>query len=80
MTYTPMGREAVAGDAMSQQMVTGAPLGRWGTPMEIALTADFLIGPGAGFITGCDLKIDGGAMASTQLSSREAWLESVRRG
>jgi NAD(P)-dependent dehydrogenase (short-subunit alcohol dehydrogenase family) len=80
MTDTPMGRHEAQCDPLSKQMVTAAPIGRWGTPAEIALVTDFLIGPAAGFITGCDLKIDGGAMASAQLASREAWLESVQHG
>lgn len=80
MTYTPMGRHEASRDPLSEQMVTAAPIGRWGTPAEIALAADFLVGRGAGFITGCDLRIDGGGLASAQLASREAWLESVQQG
>jgi NAD(P)-dependent dehydrogenase (short-subunit alcohol dehydrogenase family) len=75
-----MGRHEAQCDPLSEQMVTAAPIGRWGTAAEIALATDFLVGPAAGFITGCDLKIDGGAMASAQLASREAWLESVQHG
>jgi NAD(P)-dependent dehydrogenase (short-subunit alcohol dehydrogenase family) len=78
MTYTPMGRYEAECDPLSEQMVTAAPIGRWGTAAEIALATDFLAGRAAGFITGCDLKIDGGAMASAQLASRQDWLQSLQ--
>lgn len=39
---------------------THIPLGRYGEPDEIAATARFLCGPGAGFITGQIIHINGG--------------------
>jgi NAD(P)-dependent dehydrogenase (short-subunit alcohol dehydrogenase family) len=39
------------------------PLGRVGTPMEVAQAALFLAGPGASNITGLDLRVDGGVAA-----------------
>ena len=39
------------------------PLGRIGRPKEIAEAVAFLAGDKAGFITGADLKVDGGLMA-----------------
>ena len=47
--------------------------------MEIALTAEFLVSPAASFITGSDIKVDGGSVAAIQLASREAWLDSIQR-
>jgi 3-oxoacyl-[acyl-carrier protein] reductase len=38
------------------------PLGRWGDPGEIAATVRFLCGPGAGFITGQTIHVNGGQM------------------
>ena len=38
------------------------PLGRFGTPEEIAVAAHFLASPAAGWITGATLVIDGGAV------------------
>ena len=39
------------------------PLGRVGQPAEVAEAVAFLAGPNARFITGADLKVDGGLMA-----------------
>lgn len=39
------------------------PLGRWGQPDEIAATVDFLCGPGAGYISGQVINVDGGYSA-----------------
>ena len=39
------------------------PVGRVGTPAEVAEAVAFLCGPHARFITGTDLKVDGGLMA-----------------
>jgi NAD(P)-dependent dehydrogenase (short-subunit alcohol dehydrogenase family) len=63
---TPMGREELAsevGDVM-RQMVEGSPVGRYGTPWDIAAAVAFLVGPDASFITGVDLLVDGGVVAS----------------
>ncbi len=38
------------------------PLGRWGTPEDVARTARWLVSPAAAFITGQTIRIDGGAV------------------
>jgi NAD(P)-dependent dehydrogenase (short-subunit alcohol dehydrogenase family) len=38
------------------------PMGRYGTSEEIAATIAFLVSDGAGYITGQNLKVDGGLM------------------
>ncbi len=38
------------------------PMGRYGTSEEIAATVAFLVSEGAGYITGQNLKVDGGLM------------------
>lgn len=47
--------EAVAG---------GIPAQRYGTPEEIGETAAFLLSEGAGYITGQNLRVDGGLTRS----------------
>ena len=41
----------------------GIPLGRFGTPEDIAAAVAFLAGPDAGFITGANIPVDGGYTA-----------------
>jgi 3-oxoacyl-[acyl-carrier protein] reductase len=36
------------------------PLRRIGTPEEVALSVDFLVGPGGAYVTGQTLVVDGG--------------------
>ena len=45
-------------------MVEASPSKRMAPPEEIAIAANFLLGPDAGFITGSDLLIDGGVIAA----------------
>jgi len=52
--YPGQEAEKMKGLAASQ------PIGRMGTPDEIAALAVFLCSPEAGFVTGCDYPIDGG--------------------
>lgn len=62
---TPMGRqeaETGEGDAVRQ----ATPAGRWGTAMDIAAAVGFLVSEEAGFISGCDLRVDGGIVAATR--------------
>jgi len=50
------GREAETMQALSASQ----PIGRMGTPEEIAALALYLCSPAASFITGADIPIDGG--------------------
>jgi 3-oxoacyl-[acyl-carrier protein] reductase len=46
-----------------QQILARIPLGRFGTGDEVAETVTFLCSPGAGYITGQVITIDGGLIA-----------------
>ncbi|HSS71261.1 MAG TPA: SDR family oxidoreductase [Casimicrobiaceae bacterium] len=47
----------------SDAIVARTPLGRWGTPNDLAGAAVFLCSPAASFITGAILSVDGGYLA-----------------
>lgn len=64
--WTAMGRREAAQGRRAQALVDAAPAARWGTAMEIASTVEFLVSDLAGYITGCDLRVDGGAVAVTR--------------
>jgi NAD(P)-dependent dehydrogenase (short-subunit alcohol dehydrogenase family) len=49
--------------AIEQQFVNMEPMGRMGTPQEIAEAGVWLCSPAASFITGQALAIDGGLVA-----------------
>lgn len=57
---TPMTAPLLRDPAARAQAAANYPLGRLGTPAEIADAALFLIGPESGFITGIALPVDGG--------------------
>lgn len=64
-TWTPMARREVEENPLTRAVVEATPLGRWGTAMDIANAVRFLVSDAASFITGCDLRVDGGATPAT---------------
>jgi 3-oxoacyl-[acyl-carrier protein] reductase len=56
---TAWGRQA--GDAWQQRIRRETPLGRWGTPEDVAAVARFLASREAAFITGQIINVNGGA-------------------
>jgi NAD(P)-dependent dehydrogenase (short-subunit alcohol dehydrogenase family) len=63
---TPMGVEELAGPNgdLMRSMVELSGSGRLGSPADIAAAVEFLAGPAASFITGTDVRVDGGAVAA----------------
>jgi NAD(P)-dependent dehydrogenase (short-subunit alcohol dehydrogenase family) len=51
---------AVLGDKRLEELRAAVPLGRTAQPSEIADVITFLAGPGAGYITGAVIPVDGG--------------------
>ncbi|MFC4312665.1 SDR family oxidoreductase [Steroidobacter flavus] len=58
--WTPMGRYEVEHGQAASIVLEQTSLHRWGTAMDIARAAAFLASDDASFITGTDLRIDGG--------------------
>jgi NAD(P)-dependent dehydrogenase (short-subunit alcohol dehydrogenase family) len=63
---TPLGAAELDGPhgEIMRAMIAASGTGRIGTPEDIAAAVGFLISPDAAFITGTDLLVDGGVVAS----------------
>ncbi|HUG93095.1 MAG TPA: SDR family oxidoreductase [Planctomycetaceae bacterium] len=51
-----------AGEPWQQRVLRETPLGRWGTPEDVARLARFLASPDAAYITGQVINVNGGAV------------------
>jgi 3-oxoacyl-[acyl-carrier protein] reductase len=60
-TETPMTRTIMETEKLRERFQKEIPLGRFGTPDDVASAAMFLAGPEASWITGKVLVVDGGA-------------------
>src|SRR5271167_4426488 len=49
---------------MYRAMIEASPAKRMASPDEVAVAANYLLGPDAGFVTGTDLLIDGGVISA----------------
>ncbi|MFJ6359335.1 SDR family NAD(P)-dependent oxidoreductase [Pseudarthrobacter oxydans] len=47
-------------EGAGQTILSSTPLGRYGTPMEVAAVIDFLCSPGASFVHGENISVNGG--------------------
>lgn len=70
---TDMGRleNSAMGDEMFEKMRATVALERLGTPEDIARTALFLVSPGAAYVSGCDLLVDGGFVGNAQSARQQ---------
>ena len=66
LMLTPMGYSEIESTSGAAAMRGANPIPRTGTAMDVALAARFLASDDASFITGCDLRIDGGSIAATR--------------
>jgi NAD(P)-dependent dehydrogenase (short-subunit alcohol dehydrogenase family) len=61
---TPMTAPLREDEGRSKPIIARTPMGRWGTPEEVAGGVIFLASPAAQFVTGTILAIDGGYLAA----------------
>jgi len=59
---TAMGRAEMEVSEQMVAMIGQVPLGRLGEADEIAKVVEFLCSPAASYVTGCDIKVDGGIL------------------
>jgi NAD(P)-dependent dehydrogenase (short-subunit alcohol dehydrogenase family) len=63
---TPQGRQEAENHPVMAEMVRRTPLGREGRSEEVAAAVTFLLSDQASFISGIDLLVDGGVVASVR--------------
>ena len=71
---TAMGHAELSGpfgDVM-RDMIDRSGTGRVGTPDDIAAAVEFLVSPAASFVTGIDLRVDGGVVAALRDGRRRS--------
>jgi NAD(P)-dependent dehydrogenase (short-subunit alcohol dehydrogenase family) len=63
---TPMGRQELEEGSSEQMqgMLDMSPVPRIGTAEDIAAAAQWLASPAASFVSGCDVRVDGGVVAA----------------
>ncbi|MEN3279355.1 MAG: hypothetical protein V7607_495 [Solirubrobacteraceae bacterium] len=60
---TELSRPLMQSQEFSAETLNQVPLGRWGTPEDVAEAAAFLVSDAARYITGTTLYVDGGLLA-----------------
>jgi NAD(P)-dependent dehydrogenase (short-subunit alcohol dehydrogenase family) len=66
IVITPLAKDELTGPRAEgyRRMIASSPVGRAGTPDEVAAVGALLMGPDGGFITGSDILMDGGVTAA----------------
>jgi NAD(P)-dependent dehydrogenase (short-subunit alcohol dehydrogenase family) len=77
---TPMGQLEMGRSPASREALSHAPIPRSGTPEEVAKVIAFLVSPDAGYITGCDLQVDGGWVGASLAGSDGALITANTAG
>jgi NAD(P)-dependent dehydrogenase (short-subunit alcohol dehydrogenase family) len=72
LMLTPMGRQELAQTRGAKETLDAAPVGRPGTAMDIAMVARFLLSPEASFISGSDIRVDGGTVSAQLIAAAQA--------
>jgi NAD(P)-dependent dehydrogenase (short-subunit alcohol dehydrogenase family) len=72
---TPMGNEEIGKNPVMLKMIEACPLGRPGTPEDIANVMEFLISPAASYMTGSDVLVDGGM---SNVLPMNVWDDKIR--
>jgi NAD(P)-dependent dehydrogenase (short-subunit alcohol dehydrogenase family) len=70
-----MGREEIDGHPVMLEMIKACPLGRRGTPEDIANVIAFLTSDQASYMTGSDVLVDGGM---SNVLPKTAWNGKIR--
>jgi len=63
VTDTPMSADSLADSERSERLLRRIPLGRAADPAEIADVVTYLTSPGASYVTGAFIPVDGGWLA-----------------
>jgi glucose 1-dehydrogenase len=61
-TFTPIDKDVQSDPNLNAQILAEIPMGRWGTPEEVAKLAVYLASDDAGYVTGSTYFIDGGML------------------